>query len=601
MIPLSTTSPILIKELRTLLRSRKAFVFLLISLLLTGGAFCLFWMGQGDNMDLSRRTRFSRELFTIFSALELCCLGLISPILTAGAITGEREERTLDLLFCTGLSRLHIILGKWFSTIAYQILLVVCLAPVLALAFQLGGLGTDEYLFAAVMIGLTVATYSMVGLAWSAWLRRSVGAMFASLITIVSLGFLIFFSVMILSQIFHLYFFQNINKNQLNWLAGLPMACSPLITWTYCIQTNMRGAAGGAGGFAHPLFVIHVVFQGLLFCFATFMAWWGLARRETARLTKAQRIIDDPEALRQRRRRFPYYLVDPLKRAEPIADGQNPAYAKEQRSGTLARTTRLMRLSYLGLFFSVFACGPAMVMNNYNGAMSIIAQMGLCFMLAFAPIMAATGLSKEREEDTLALLLSSPLSGAQIIGAKFRSSLRPLAALVLSVMLVPLGLGFFFWREPLRYGGDLFLILLQTASFIALYAAVGLYCSSFCKRSLAAIVMHYIVLLLMVLSPFIVLIGWEITRETLGNTMNFRPSRDDPGFFNTVLHLVCPFLSPFYTLDNVLKDWRVNLNDDRDIMLCKNWLWALVRSAGVGALAWGLLRRATRRLEKLRA
>ncbi|MCH8333322.1 ABC transporter permease subunit, partial [Candidatus Sumerlaeota bacterium] len=311
---MNLVSPVLLKEFRVILRSRVAYWLLLGLLIVVGGTFWLFWLTETRNASLGARTQFSRTMFLLLTVVQLTAFGIISPVMTATAVTSERENKTLDLLCCTGLSRIHLLLGKWFSAIAYQLLLIACLMPVLALVFQLGGVGLDEYLTAAVMITLTVLTYGMTGLAFSCLSRKTTTALIASLVTVLILGGLAPLLILLLSRQLTLgpmvagYFGSRGNSSSV--LLDFIGSMSPITTWfSYDVlpSTSAGTAAGGsAGGFltifiTHPMFRTHLVIQTVIFIVSACVAWIAFARRDVGRLVSAQQIIDDPGILRRRR------------------------------------------------------------------------------------------------------------------------------------------------------------------------------------------------------------------------------------------------------------------------------------------------------------
>lgn len=185
------TSPLIAKELRPLLRSRRAFWLLLLALLASGGTFGFIWLNYVENVSASTAAFFGRLLFFIVSGVLLGVLGLVSPILTATAIASEREHNTLDLLVATGLSRRRILLGKLAASLAYQFIFILCMLPVLILPFHLGGIGGDEIIFAVLLIAVSVLTYGMLGLAVSCWVRRSAAALVLTLLLVLLLTVII--------------------------------------------------------------------------------------------------------------------------------------------------------------------------------------------------------------------------------------------------------------------------------------------------------------------------------------------------------------------------------------------------------------------------
>ena len=103
---------ILLKEFRILLRSGRAYWILMALLTLAGGAFYLMWQEAAGGSTLSDRSRLGVEAFQVMSTVQLCVFGLIAMIMTATSLTIERENRTMDLLRCTGLSPWNLLLGK---------------------------------------------------------------------------------------------------------------------------------------------------------------------------------------------------------------------------------------------------------------------------------------------------------------------------------------------------------------------------------------------------------------------------------------------------------------------------------------------------------
>ncbi len=592
MLNLRTMSPILAKELVTLLRSWKAFLFLLLLLLLTGGIFWGFWLNQAEHISIAERARFSRQMFTLISMVHLCVMGIISPIMTATAFTSERESRTLDLLYTTTLSRLHLLLGKWFSAIAWQLALVVGVLPILALSFQLGGVGSDEYIIIIILISTTVATYSMMALAVSVWTRRSVTAMFISLALVVFLAGLFTLGIAVLGEILQFYGLGNMRASRNGTLLNfLVYPVSPVTTYFYYLDKGYLAQGAGLSMYlTQPHFIAHMLIQASIFSLSLLAGWKGLVRGETVKLIKPKQIIDDPEALRKRRANFPFYLIDPLRRAQAITDAQQPMMVKETRVGTLNRFAMLIRLSYIGVALSVFTAFPAAFQNDDKEAMYIIGFTAVGFMLAFAPILSATSLCKEREEDTLNLLVCSPLTLKQIIWAKYLTSLKLMLIIAASTMLLPVLI--YFIPNSLGRALEIMLRLIPyIVSVAALYAAVGILCSALCRRSTTAIVLGYFMMGLMLFSPVLLLIIAEMLH--LNNNIYAEPAPVQSIHF--VLYYLTPFLSPLSSLEKGLVERR---NPSEFIGINWSFFYILVQSAGMLLLSKWILIKTESRLAK---
>lgn len=605
------------KETRLLLRSYSAYVFLMLALFLVGGVFTIFWMSNvnRDGVMIRDRAELGRSFFSLVAAFQLAAMGLISPLMAATAVTTERENNTLDLLLSTGLPRIRLLLGKWLATIAYQLVLLVCLLPILALVFQLGGVGLDEYLFAAASIALTVMTYGMLGLAISCHCRRSIAALLATLIVVLLLAGGLPLGLVILDE------FTNISVGYQAYPSGMPLeplaflfwCVSPVTMWIAHATPQGLSNSSFFGSIFSPVFVCHLCFQAALFLFSLLLAWHGFARREPGRARIAKRIIDDPAELARRRHRWPYYLVDPLRRAQVIGDDQNPVTIKEQRVGALARPHVMIRIGYLCLPFSVF-----LMATFFDGSVRELLQGGgtfaLTLIMLIVPIFASTAISREHEEKTIDLLRTTPLPAAQIVRAKFLITLRLAAVITLGLLTLPLltrFLAIFFSFNSLNYSRTLldrilldflvpalYLIALIFA-FSALYIAVGLFFSSGQRRNVSAMILTYLSLaLLTYLPPLLDVLS--MLRHS-----NFVFSLLSP-LLDGLLEYIAPLFSHTYFFfwdswggaTHVYVTWKSPVHDQG--AGASALLLAPLHLALVLALAWLLLRRAARRLEKER-
>ena len=569
------------KEIRTLLRSRRAFLFLMLTLGIIGGAFCLLWLSEAGNVDMAGRVRFSRTLFQMLGLTQLCVMGLVTPIMTATAVSGEREQKTLDLLYCTAAPRLGLIFGKWVAAITFQLALLVCLLPVLSLIFQLGGVGLDEYLFTALVIAVAVATYGMLGLAISVRARRSARAMTITLIIILFLNVVVFFVVVVLAD------FVKLDLPQ-SFYFTVCSFCSSL--FIYFLMMIKGSSINGASLFSSPYLTCYLFSQALLFTLAFFAAWRGLVRGETLKPLTAAPLIDDPKLLARRRRRFPYYLVDPLRRAQVIDEHQDPITVKEQRLGGAARLTTTVRLGYAGLALSVPMIG--FVIDAGVSSLTLLShlmQAGLGFTALFAPLLAATVISREREEGTIDLLLTTPCPPEQIVWAKFIAVLRGLLILIASATALPVVALFLFSGNPLPENLFALLQVLPLALiFLVFYAATGVYCSARSRRNMTAIAASMVLLALFFFSPAIGLgihdlLGADVVDHSYLLMLTFVV------FFG----LLCPVLSPIFSLESAFTEAKLNL-----FQYDKNWIIVLIRIIGVAIASWCLLHFAARRLAR---
>ena len=177
-------NPVTLKELRGRMRGARAFVVLTVYLgLLAGFALTLYvlYVASFDaTIHSSQNGVFGRTLFLGVLAIELFLITFIVPAFTAGAITGERERQTYDLLRTTLIKPRALVVGKLISALAYVFLLLLAAIPLQSLAFLFGGVGLEELLLSFIILLVTAVLLGTVGLFFSAGQRRTLSASVAT-------------------------------------------------------------------------------------------------------------------------------------------------------------------------------------------------------------------------------------------------------------------------------------------------------------------------------------------------------------------------------------------------------------------------------------
>jgi ABC-type transport system involved in multi-copper enzyme maturation permease subunit len=121
-----------------------------------------------------------RFLFQGMVLLMVTAVVMVVPGITALAIVGERERQTLGLLQVTQLTPFQLVLGKLTSSLSYFLLLVVAVAPIIALPLLFGGMSLGDIFAGLGMMLLTATMVGSVSLAISARARSSRGAVAGS-------------------------------------------------------------------------------------------------------------------------------------------------------------------------------------------------------------------------------------------------------------------------------------------------------------------------------------------------------------------------------------------------------------------------------------
>ncbi len=127
-------------------------------------------------------------LFQVFFSLAYFVVALVGPALGANSIAAEREGNTWEALLLTGL-RPHVVArGKFLSAYTLIGIYIVMLAPVGALPFLFGGVTPGEVLIGFVLLFLIALVTVGFGLALSAKMQSTRGALVIAMLAAVPLS-----------------------------------------------------------------------------------------------------------------------------------------------------------------------------------------------------------------------------------------------------------------------------------------------------------------------------------------------------------------------------------------------------------------------------
>lgn len=165
------TNPLVVKEMRERFRNKKtiwmlaAYLFIMGSILL--GFMYISQMNgivyQGEN----------REVFMMIAVIQYAMICFIAPALSAGAISGERERQTLNILLATQLSPRKIIVSKLLTSLAFIFLLVFTSLPLYSFVFLYGGISPAQLLTLFGFFVVNIIFFGSLGLFCSTWIKRT--------------------------------------------------------------------------------------------------------------------------------------------------------------------------------------------------------------------------------------------------------------------------------------------------------------------------------------------------------------------------------------------------------------------------------------------
>ncbi|UXH45589.1 ABC transporter permease [Rossellomorea vietnamensis] len=181
-------NPMLNKEFKLRFRSFKAFIGMLCYLIAVGIVVIGFIYMQTRFSNTGYfRPEESRVMFMILSFLQLALVLFITPGLTGGVISGEREKQTLSMLLTTEQSSMSIILSKLVSSVSYLLLLVISSLPLYSFVFLFGGVSPSDLLTVFGYSLFLVFTFGSIGVFYSTVIRKTIVSMVTTYATVLFL------------------------------------------------------------------------------------------------------------------------------------------------------------------------------------------------------------------------------------------------------------------------------------------------------------------------------------------------------------------------------------------------------------------------------
>ena len=185
-------NPIIVKELRSRMRGPRAFLTLTgVLALLAAISYAIYRMvlvsSRYTTSPLSPQV--GQALFSGLAFLELMMICAVTPSVTAGAISGEQEKQTYEMLLATPLRPASILWGKLVSALGYVFLLLFASVPMASLVFIFGGVSPRDMLKALMVLVVVMLMLGVVGLFMSALFGRTGRATALSYLVVLGLLF----------------------------------------------------------------------------------------------------------------------------------------------------------------------------------------------------------------------------------------------------------------------------------------------------------------------------------------------------------------------------------------------------------------------------
>ena len=183
-------NPILSFSATRRMRSFKTLLIAAVWLLVMMGVALLI-MGQLFRSGASiNGLRTGVTCYQILIIVQFILIILVAPAMTSGAIAGERERQTLELLLVTNTRSFRIVWGKAMESFAMLALLTVCGLPVMCMTMIAGAVTILQILAGELFLLAMAYAAVCVSVLSSALARSTVGSSILSYVILLSIGLL---------------------------------------------------------------------------------------------------------------------------------------------------------------------------------------------------------------------------------------------------------------------------------------------------------------------------------------------------------------------------------------------------------------------------
>jgi ABC-type transport system involved in multi-copper enzyme maturation permease subunit len=181
-------NPVLQRELLVNLRMGRSFVLLLVFQLCLAAVVYLAWPTDNVRLDLTGSGGATRSLVDLFFLGQYLLASLMAPSFAAGAIAGEKERGTYEMLLASPVRPESIVLGKLVAALTHLAILIFASLPIVMLCLPLGGVSFYEVLAAYLVLFCSVITFGMISLACGSFFPGTSSSLVVSYLLILPLA-----------------------------------------------------------------------------------------------------------------------------------------------------------------------------------------------------------------------------------------------------------------------------------------------------------------------------------------------------------------------------------------------------------------------------
>ncbi|MHC5539391.1 ABC transporter permease subunit [Singulisphaera rosea] len=432
-------------------------------------------------LTIQQMAQIGKALFTSLIVVQSIAVLTFTPALVAGVVAEEKRRKTLHYLLSSRLSSVEIILGKVAARLLHMGVFLAIGLPILSILSLFGGVDPLAVVFSFVASLTSAFFLASIAILVSVNARRPREA--------ISLTYAIEAAWFFIPTMFKL-----LMPGGGPYWSQVYEWIKPINDWI--VPTSPFGLlAGGFAGWSRPLdFILEMmarqVVYGLVLLFFASVLLRPVFRREGG----GRRLFGKFGKISRKRR---------LLGRPPCGDDAmlwKERYVSRTTLGTKIAATSALLIGWgLLAYLTEFMARPAVVeliqaaygtgssfshRNEFNTYLRVVCTCLYVFWMLAVASASSTSLTSEREEDTWISLVSTPLSGLEIIRGKMFGAFW--STRWVALFLFPL------WGLGMATGAvhpvGIVLVAFETVVFLWFVTALGTYLSLRAKTSARAMI-----------------------------------------------------------------------------------------------------------------
>ncbi|MCH7700738.1 MAG: ABC transporter permease subunit [Planctomycetes bacterium] len=428
-------NPILVRVVHGMSRRPRHLWLRVIYLLVLLVVVMTFSVSGGASSSLADLAKGASRMFEWASRAQLAMMCLLAPVFTAAAITQEKDAQTFNILLTTPLSNAQIVFGSLMSRLFFVLMLLFAGLPIFCITMLYGGVTVSQIwqstaisASTAVLTGSLAIAVSMMGVGT----RRTIFSFYV----LIAMYLLSVYALGMWPRTWIAGAPINVDGQQLSWLAAfhpflaLDVALNRIQAPALAEVADRGALAKYFIAYPHTTYVtLTTVSAAALTVLSMFFVRRGSRTGETTWLT---RLLD----------RFRRTKQGDLRR-KPRRVWRNPVAWREAAARASATSRGIAR--YVVLCGGVAVAILLLIQHLRSPTGWTVADTRLwlvnLILIEFGTILilvsntSASAITKEKESQTLDLMLTTPLEARDLI----RGKLRGLVSFSLPMIAVPVG------------------------------------------------------------------------------------------------------------------------------------------------------------------